>query len=325
MWLFFISGILFSAAFYYVGRRIWQQPLQAENEALQQRLREVRLRMGAARSRRGGANILRRQEAGRFASLAGFLEWMGPLRRLQQLITQADLRYKATDVFVICLGIFFVSFLLFSLFGLKNLLALLAISTTLAALPVFYINFQRNRRMARFEELLPDAIDLFNRSMKAGHNLQSGLETIASETLDPVRMEFRKVMEEISLGSQTETALHHLGERVPIIDLKFFITGLILQRQTGANMVDMLENLALLIRERLNLSAKLKAGTAQQRLSAGLLCSIPVIMFLGFWVLKPEYVDLLLNDDVGNIIMTYAVTSEIIGILVIRKLASPKF
>ena len=106
---------------------------------------------------------------------------------------------------------------------------------------------------------LPDAIDLFTRTMRAGHNIHSGLETIANETNDPVKMEFKKLMEELALGSQVEPALHGLGKRVPLIDLKFFITSLILQRQTGANMVAVLESLAMLVRERLNMAEKLKA------------------------------------------------------------------
>ena len=106
-----------------------------------------------------------------------------------------------------------------------------------ACAPIFYIVRVRARRLRKFEENLPDAIDLFTRTMRAGHNIHCGLETIAAETADPVRMEFRKLMEELALGSQLEPALHLLGERVPLIDLKFFITSLILQRQTGANMV----------------------------------------------------------------------------------------
>src|ERR1041384_6758112 len=96
-------------------------------------------------------------------------------------------------------------------------------------------------------------------------------------------------MEELALGSQVEPALHALGKRLPLLDLKFFITTLILQRQTGANMVAVLEDLAMLVRERLNMAAKLRAHTAQQRFSAGLLCALPVVVGLGFWVLKPEY------------------------------------
>ncbi len=182
----------------------------------------------------------------------------------------------------------------------------------------------RARRLAKFEESLPDAIDLFNRSMRAGHNIHSGLETIGAETIEPVKMEFRRVVEELALGSQLEAALHNLGRRVPIIDLKFFITGLILQRQTGANMVAVLENLSILVRERLNLAAKMKAATAQQRFSAGLLCVLPIVVGFGFWLLKPEYIRLLFTDETGSKFLTYAIITEIVGILVIRKIANPK-
>jgi tight adherence protein B len=158
--------------------------------------------------------------------------------------------------------------------------------------------------------------------MRAGHNIHSGLETIANETADPVRMEFRKLMEELALGSQVEPALHGLGRRVPLIDLKFFITTLILQRQTGANMVAVLEGLSTLVRERLGMAARLKAHTAQQRFSAGLLCALPLVFGIGSYFLKPDYVSLLWTDPVGSKFLTYAIVSEIVGILIIRKLAN---
>ena len=161
--------------------------------------------------------------------------------------------------------------------------------------------------------------------MKAGHNIHAGLETIAAETADPVKMEFRKVVEELGLGAPLEDTLHSLGARVPLIDLKFFITGLILQRQTGADLVDVLENLAQLVRERLSLAAKMQAHTAQQRFSAGLLCALPLVVALGSFILKPDYIRVLWTDELGQKILTYAVCSEIVGILIIRKIASPKF
>jgi len=200
----------------------------------------------------------------------------------------------------------------------------LMLSLLAGAMPVAWVVKLRSRRIGKFEENLPDAIDLFTRTMRAGHNIHSGLETISTETSDPIKQEFRKVMEELALGSPIEATLHNLGGRVPLIDLKFFITGLILQRQTGANMVAVLENLSTLIRERLNMAAKMKAHTAQQRFSAGLLCMLPVVVGLGFWFLKPEYVRLLWTDPVGSKLFTYAICSEILGILVIRKLSNIK-
>lgn len=312
------TGALFWAAYY-----VFVVPQREMSDLVTNRLRELRAHSGV-RSKNSAPDLLRREQRGSLAFLGDFVSWLGVLRRLQQYIEQANLKYRAADVFSVSILIAVVTYFFFGLFGMMlSIRALLALA--FGALPVLYIARVRRRRLRRFEEGLPDAIDLFNRSMKAGHNIHSGLETIATETFDPIRMEFKKVIEELALGSPIEDTLHNLGGRVPLIDLKFFVTGLILQRQTGANMVQVLENLALLIRERLNLAAKMKAATAQQRFSAGLLCVMPLVVGLGFWILKPEYIQLLYTDETGSKFLTYAIISEIVGILIIRRIASPRF
>ncbi len=314
---FVIFGAALSGAAYFA----WHVPQQESEELLAGRLRELRARSGVRT--RSTPDLFKREKRGPLAALGDFVSWIGVLRRLQMNIDQANLKYRAAEVFTLVILITVSAYIVFGFFvSMFFLRVLLAIG--LGAIPIAYINFKRSRRLAKFEEQLPDAIDLFNRSMRAGHNIHAGLETISEETFDPVRMEFRKVLEELALGSQIETALHNMGTRVPVIDLKFFITGLILQRQTGANMVTVLENLAMLVRERLNLAAKLTAATAQQRLSAGLLCSLPIVVGIGFWFLKPEYMMMLYTDETGSKFLTYAICSEIVGILVIRKLANPK-
>lgn len=310
------SGALFGAAYY-----VWSVPRQEQEQLLTGRLRELRARTGMRT--RSAPDLIKRESRGRLAAIGDFVSWIGVLRRLQELIDQANLKYRAAEVFSLALMLFLGVYLVLSLFMELFLLRLLLAVVT-GYLPIGYVLWVRSKRLKKFEHQLPDAIDLFNRSMKAGHNIHAGLETIASETSDPVRMEFKKIVEELALGSQLETALHGLGKRVPIVDLKFFVTSLILQRQTGANMVAVLENLSVLVRERLNLAEKMKAATAQQRFSAGLLCAMPVVVGLGFWVLKPEYMILLYTDEVGSKFLTYAIVSEIVGILVIRRIASPK-
>ena len=320
---FFIAFLIFTGALAVAGYYAWSVPQQHAQEILATRLRELRLSSGM-RTRTPG-DLVRSEQRGRLAALGDFVAWIGMLRRLQLYIEQANLKYRATEVFALCVMIAVGVYFTLGLMGLSLLLLRIGLALALGAAPILYILRVRRRRLRKFEESLPDAIDLFNRSMKAGHNIHAGLETIAQETFDPVRMEFRRVVEELALGAPIEETLHGLGRRVPIIDLKFFVTGLILQRQTGANMVQVLENLALLVRERLNLVAKIKAATGQQRLSALLLCILPVVVGLGFWILKPEYIELLFTDDVGKMFLTYAVISETIGILLIRKIANPKF
>lgn len=319
----FVSFLIFSAALGIAGYYVLAAPRQEESDAVTTRLRELRSRSGA-RTRQGG-DLMRRESRGQFAFLSDFVQWIGLLRRLQEYIDQANLRYRAVDVFAASVIAAAASWFLLGFAGLSMLALRVVFSLLIGWLPVFAVMQIRKRRLAKFEELFPDAIDLFNRSMKAGHTIHSGLETIAQESLEPVKMEFKKVMEELSLGSQLDAALLNLGKRIPIVDLKFFITGLILQRQTGANMVEVLDNLALLVRERLNMAAKMKAHTAQQRLSAGLLCALPVVFGLGLAILKPENFNLLIYDETGSFFFTYAIISEIVGILIIRKLANPRF
>jgi tight adherence protein B len=311
-------GALAGALYYTVS-----VPRQQESDAMAMRLRELRARAGTRQ--RGAGDLFRREERGTFAFLGDFVAWVGVLRRLQEIIDQANLKYRAVDVFAVTVLITVIAWIFFGVVGLSLWTIRLTFSLLLGSVPVAIIARIRKRRLAKFDEQFPDAIDLFNRSMKAGHTIHSGLESIANESLDPVRMEFKKVIEELALGSQIDDALHNLGRRIPSIDLKFFITGLILQRQTGANLIDVLENLGLLIRERLNMTAKMKAHTAQQRLSAGLLCALPIVMAVAFWFLKPEYIVFLYTDDIGSMFLTYAIVSEIIGILIIRKVANIKF
>jgi tight adherence protein B len=294
-------------------------PEKQAAEQLAARLRGARAAVRAGRQR--GTDLIQRERRGSFAFLGDFFAWLGAVRRLQTFILQANLPYRAADVAGLSIGIALLSLLLFTLF-VKILLLQLVLALLTGSIPIAWILRVRRRRLSKFEEQLPDAIDLFTRSMRAGHNIHAGLETIATETSDPVKMEFRKVVEELALGSQVEAALHKLGDRVPLIDLKFFVTGLILQRQTGANMVTVLENLATLVRERLNLAAKMKAHTAQQRFSAGLLCGLPFVVGIGFWFLKPEYMRLLWEDPIGSKFFTYAIFSEAVGILVIRRMAN---
>lgn len=322
----FISFLIFSGALMAAAWYVYAVPRQAENRVLISRLREIRVRAGGpARASRGAIDLMIQEQRGSFSALNRALNWIGPARRLQVSIEQANLSYRATDVLTVSVLIAGTAYALQGLFGVGIFFLRLLIAAAFGSLPIVYIMRVRARRLMKFEENLPDAIDLFNRSMRAGHNIQAGLETLGSETLEPVKMEFRRVVEELALGSQLEAALHNLGRRVPLIDLKFFVTGLILQRQTGANMVAVLENLSVLIRERLNLAAKLKAATTQQRFSAGLLCALPVVVGLGFWVIKPAYIRLLFTDETGTKFLTYAIVSEIIGILMIRKISNPKF
>ncbi len=317
-----VSFAIFTIALGVAAYYVWSVPEQQASDAVGTRLRELRSQTRAGN--RAASDLIQRETRGTFAFLGDFFSWLGVMRRLQTYIVQANLKYRAADVVAISVVLATGSFLFFGLIGMGLLVLRVVLGLLFGSIPIAYIRFKRNKRLRKFEDQLPDAIDLFTRTMRSGHNIHSGLETISTETSDPVKMEFKKLVEQLALGAPLENALHDLGDRVPIIDLKFFITGLVLQRQTGANMVGVLENLSLLVRERLNMAAKMKAHTAQQRFSAGLLCGLPFVVGIGFWFLKPEYIKLLFTDPFGTKALTYAICSELIGILIIRKMANIK-
>ncbi len=316
---FAIFSLALGGAAYYV----WTVPQKEAEQILNARLRELRLSGGSFT--RKSSDLMRKEQRGMFSSVGEFAQWVGILRRLQEFIDQANLKSRAPDVAVLSLAIALFIFVALGFGGLTLFVLRAGLALLIGAIPLAYIARARSKRLKKFEQNLPDAIDLFNRSMRAGHNIHAGLETIASESVSPVRGEFKKLVEELALGAPLEQALHSLGGRVPLIDLKFFITGLILQRQTGANMVQVLEGLSALVRERLNMAEKMKASTAQQRFTAGFICSLPFLMGLGYWLMKPEYFRLMYTEPMGQFLLTYAIVSEFIGILILLKLANPKF
>lgn len=318
-----VAGLVFSIALAGAAFYLWRLPQQDAERAIAGRLRELRARSGS--KTRTDGDLMRKEQEGTFSFLAEFFTWIGGVRRVQGFIDQANLRYRAIDVVVVSIALALGMYLLLGLFGLSMFLLRVVLALLFGGIPLGYILWVRGRRLAKFQDTFPDAIDLFNRSMKAGHTITSGLETVASEMGDPVRMEFKKVIEELNLGAPLDNALLGLTKRVPLIDLKFFVTTLLLQRQTGANMIDVLDNLSLLVRERINMAAKMKAHTAQQRLTASLLCALPVVFAVGTYIVEPARLNVLFDTSTGNTLLTYAIVSEIIGILIIRKIASPRF
>src|SRR5215472_8130599 len=193
-----VALLIFSVAMAGAAYYVWNVPRQQAQETLTNRLRELRL-AGSARPQAGG-ELVRTEKRGQLASLGDFVAWIGLLRRLQEYIDQANLRYRAAEVFALSVVAAAAVYLLLGLAGMSILILRSGLSLIVGILPVFYIMQVRKKRLRKFEESLPDAIDLFNRAMKAGHTIHAGLETIAKETSDPVRMEFKKVVEELSLG-----------------------------------------------------------------------------------------------------------------------------
>jgi tight adherence protein B len=190
----------------------------------------------------------------------------------------------------------------------------------LGSLPFLYIYSKKNRRMKKFESQLPDAMDLIARSLKAGHAFSSGLKMVGDEFSDPVGTEFDKTVNEINLGMGVIDALKNLLNRVDCPDLNFFVISVVIQRETGGNLAEILENISHLIRERFKLHGRIQVLSAEGRLSALILTALPFLVAFALTLFNPVYIRTLITDPTGNIMIGLALLLIIVGYLTMRRM-----
>jgi tight adherence protein B len=254
------------------------------------------------------------------------------LTRIHMFMQQADMKITAGMLLLICMATGLVTILVGLVFGIPSVL--LAIATAAAgAIPLLVVGFKRSSRFSRFEEAFPDAIDLLARAVRAGHAFTTGLELISRELSEPVAGEFRITYEQQNFGMPLREALHNLTVRVPLSDVNFFVSALQVQRESGGNLAEILDNLAFVIRERFKILRQVKVYTAQGRMTLYLLTGLGPAAALLMCAVNPEYIGrffkepqpivsiFLLGDlPLGTVMIGVALILQLIGYLVIRKI-----
>ena len=187
-------------------------------------------------------------------------------------------------------------------------------------LPYSYAAVKRNQRFSKFEELFPEAIDTLARAVRAGHAFTTALELITNEVAEPVAGEFRQLFEEQKFGMPVRDALMNLTDRVPLVDVKFFVTAVMLQRETGGNLAEILDNLSYVIRERFKIQRQVRVYTAQGRLTMALLMGMPPIIVTVMLVVEPNFIRPLFADPIGHILLVAGIALQTVGYFVIRKI-----
>ena len=213
----------------------------------------------------------------------------------------------------------FVCILLNLNFAIVLMAALLA-----TLLPLMYVLRSKNNRLAKFEEQLPEAIDTICRSLKAGHAFNSAFTLVGEELADPIATEFRITMEENNLGININEAMQNLAERVPLTDLKFFVVAVLIQRETGGNLAEILGNISNIIRERFKLRRQIGVMTAEGRLSAKILGAMPIIMLLIMSILNPTYAPLMFNSPTGIYSLKVGAAVMLLGFVWMRSIINIK-
>jgi tight adherence protein B len=244
---------------------------------------------------------------------------MPALQDLELMLQQGQVGWTLQTLLLLGLGaglaLGLLTLLLLQLLPLAILMAAVG-----ASLPVMYVRLRRNRRLAAFEEILPESIDLVGRALRAGHPLSSGLRMAADEGAEPVAGEFRRVFEEQRFGLPLQDSLLSMADRVNIIDVRILVTAILIQREVGGNLAEILDNLSNVIRARFTIRRQIKVYTAQGRMTGYLLAMLPIFLFAILYWINPEYMSVLFRDPIGKVLTGVAVTMQLAGFLWIRKI-----
>jgi tight adherence protein B len=285
----------------------------------------VRRRMASVRKaeRRGnlslGASLVRDELLSSVPAIHQLMLKWSWATKLNDYISQAGMAVKPARILlimaVLAFGGYYVSAAYFHSF-----LAGMLVGSVLASLPLVFIMWKRKRRLAQFEEHFPEALDLLGRAVRAGHAFTTGMEMIAKESEEPIGSEFRTTFEEQNFGLPLRDTLLNLTERVPLIDVRFFVTSLMIQKETGGNLAEILDGLSRVIRDRFRIHREVQTRTAQGKLTAAILIAIPPIMMLVLGGLNPRYMRTLTEDPMGPTIIGIAATFQILGSALLWKI-----
>lgn len=189
-----------------------------------------------------------------------------------------------------------------------------------AAAPYMYLRHRRKRRMRKLEEQLPEGIDLMGRALRAGHPFPSGIKMVADEMPDPLGTEFGRVFEEQRFGLPVADAMLSMADRTTLLDVRIFVTAVLIQREVGGNLAEIMDNLAYVIRERFRIRGEIRTRSAQGRMTGYLLAALPILSGIAFLGINPDYIMTLFQDPLGHLFIGIALTLQIIGFFWIRKI-----
>ena len=240
---------------------------------------------------------------------------------LRTYLDQGAVSLSPSKFLMICGGLALVGGILPIVVGIHFLAAPFT-AAMLGSLPFGWAWWKRRSRLRKFGEQLPDALELVARALRAGHSLAAGFHLVGDEMASPIGDEFTRVYEEQNLGIPLEEALEEMTERVPNLDLRFFATAVIIQRQSGGDLAEILDKIGHLVRERFKIWGQVQALTGEGRLSGIVLLALPPVLFITMYRLNPGYVLMLFEDPLGKQMLAAALVLQAIGALVIRKIVN---
>jgi len=274
---------------------------------------EKRLQAMSAGANQKSASLVKQRMLAQTPGVERLLLLIPRVHQLDRLILQSGIRFSVLQFLGLMLLAVFGGLLIAYMLRLPVLM-MIAAGAVGGILPLLYLQGSKHNRMNVVEEQLPNALDLLGRAMMAGHAFPSGLQMVGSEMPDPIASEFRIVFDEINYGISTQEALMNLTTRVPSTDLSYFVIAVLIQRETGGNLAELLSNISQLIRARLKLMGTVRVLSAEGRLSAWILTLLPFVLGLVLHLMNPEFLSVLWTDPMGQKMVAVALLMMVIGI-----------
>lgn len=295
---------------------IWNSSKGPEAERIARRLRVM-----SAGSHGGEQNIsiIKDRLLSKTPMMQRVLLQMPRVGAMDRLLQQSGVTWSVSDF----LGLSLIAFLA-TLFGTSYLpmpwLFRLVIAVVVALLPYLYVTRAKTKRLDRIEQQLPDALDLMGRALRAGHAFPTALKMVGDEMSDPIATEFRIAFDEVNFGIAMPDALMNLATRVPSTDLRYFVIAVLIQRETGGNLSELLATISAIIRDRLKLMGQVKVLSAEGRLSAWILSLLPFGAAFMIQIVNPKFLEVLYTDPAGRKMLAVAGVMMLLGILAMRKI-----
>ena len=264
-------------------------------------------------------NIVRKELLSDIPWLHDLLITMRRFQPLRLLHRQADCRVPL-GIFVLATPLLALGALLLALSMRQPLLLALLLAAVLGALPAGYLYWLKSRRMAKFERQLPEALELISRALRAGHAFSVGLKLVGDEAADPIGIEFKRVFDEMSMGVALPQALQNMTDRLDCVDLRFFLTSVLIQRETGGNLAEIIDSLAGMIRKRFELLLKVRALSAEGRFSGIILLGLPIVVGFLLYEMNPEYMGLLFTDPIGQNLVMVGSFLMVTGAIIMKRM-----
>jgi tight adherence protein B len=290
-------------------------PKELAQQRLQERLQEI----GGSSIDGPDSSLVKEHSAGPVPAVDRLLAATGASSGLSKLIEQAAANITPGGVVLASLALGACAAAVSSLFFRYSILVALAGLVGLAA-PTIWLVRRRSLRLKKFEEQFPEALDLLSRAIRAGHAFQTSLGMVASELGAPVGPEFKKTFDQQNFGLPLREAMNQLADRVPILDVRFFVTAVAIQRDTGGNLAEILDNLAHVVRERFKLRRQVRVHTAHGRFTGYVLLALPAFLAVMLLQINPDMMQLLFRERIGQIMLAGAVVLQITGYFWIRQI-----